>query len=133
MKNQTNSNKGKDNPSNQPVDSRIAAVRDLIFGENMQQYDQDFTEVSSQIAELRKETDKSLVALVSRLEDTGKSQNNLATNLENKITALQKSTEASIEKLALDIDKKIERLDDAKADRKKLGKALEKIALMLQG
>lgn len=119
MKTENKSNKGNNKPSNQPVDSRIAAVRDLIFGENMQQYDQDFTEVSSQIAELRKDTDKNLA--------------NLASNLQNKIDALQKSTEASLEKMATDIDKKLERLDDAKADRKKLGKALEKIALMLQG
>lgn len=133
MKNQTNSNKGKDTPSNQPVDSRIAAVRDLIFGENMQQYDQDFTEVTSQIAELKKETDKKLATLVSNLGDSDKGLSDLSTNLENKIVALQKSTEVSIEKLALDIDKKLARLDDAKSDRKKLGKALEKIALMLQG
>ncbi len=119
MKTENKSNKGNNKPSNQPVDSRIEAVRDLIFGENMQQYDQDFTEVSSQIAELRKDTDKSLA--------------NLASNLQNKIDAFEKSTEASLEKMATDIDKKLERLDDAKADRKKLGKALEKIALMLQG
>ena len=119
MKTETNSNKGNDKPSNQPVDSRIAAVRDLIFGENMQQYDQDFNEVSNQIAELRKATDKNLESLAS--------------SLQNKIDALQKATEVSIEKLTTDIDKKLERLDDAKADRKKLGKALEKIALMLQG
>ena len=119
MKTENKSNKGNDKPSNQPVDSRIAAVRDLIFGENMQQYDQDFTEVSSQIAELRKHTDQNLA--------------NLASNLQNKIDAFQKSTEASLEKIAADIDKKLERLDDAKTDRKKLGKALEKIALMLQG
>ena len=133
MKSENKSNKGNNKPSNQPVDSRIAAVRDLIFGENMQQYDQDFTEVSSQIAELRKETDKNLATLVSNLGEGHKGLNDLSANLENKIAALQKYTETSLEKLATDLDKKFERLDDAKTDRKKLGKALEKIALMLQG
>ena len=99
----------------------------------MQQYDQDFNEVSNQIAELRKDTDRNLASLASNLEKGNNGLNDLSSNLENKITALQNSTKASIEKLLVDIDKKLERLDDAKADRKKLGKALEKIALMLQG
>jgi len=119
MKNKKDLNKGMETSSDQPVDSRIAAVRDLIFGENMQQYDQDFSEVSSQIAKLKKDTDKNL--------------SDLASNLQSKLDALQKSTNVSLEKLSTDIDKKLERLDEAKADRKKLGKALEKIALMLQG
>jgi len=119
MKKSNPHKQAKETLDNQPVDSRIAAVRDLIFGENIQQYDRDFNEVSSQIAELRKDTDKIL--------------NELTSNLETKIDAIQKSTDASLEKLITEIDKKLERLNDAKADRKKLGKALEKIALMLQG
>jgi len=108
-----------DNLTNASVDNRLAAVRDLIFGENMQQYQQHFDEVYDKIDSLKGQADENLADLTS--------------NLENKIEALQKSTEASIEKLTVDIDKKISRLDEAKADRKKLGKALEKIALMLQG
>lgn len=128
-----NPNKGTKESSSQPVDSRIAAVRDLIFGENMVQYDQDFTEVSNQIAALKNDTDKNLASLASSLGESDKDLNNLSTTLENKIAALQRSTEVSIEKLSIDIHKKLDQLDDAKADRKKLGKALEKIALMLQG
>jgi len=119
MKNQNNSNKVKEKSLNQPADSRIAAVRDLIFGENMQQYDQDFNEVTDQIAELKKANDKN--------------SSELATNLQVKLDAIKEATDISIAKLSEDIHKKLERLDEAKADRKKLGKALEKIALMLQG
>jgi len=104
---------------NEPADSRLAAVRDLIFGENMQQYDKDFSEVSNQIDSLKQSADKNLT--------------DLASNLEHKIEVLRKNTEVSLEKLSVDIDKKLAQLDDSKADRKKLGKALEKIALMLQG
>ena len=133
MKNQNNSNQGKEKSLNQPADSRIAAVRDLIFGENMQQYDQDFTEVSSQISELKKETDKNIASLITNIEERDKNNTDLSTKLQTSLQSLQKSTEASLEKLIVDIDKRFERLDEAKADRKKLGKALEKIALMLQG
>ena len=119
MTKESNLEKGKASASNEAVDGRLAAVRDLIFGENIQQYEINFDEVYERITVLKGETDKNLSSAV--------------TNLENKIEALQKATEASIERLTSDMDKKISNLDDAKADRKKLGKALEKIALMLQG
>ncbi len=104
--------------SNSTADNRLAAVRDLIFGENIQQYDRDFTEVSNQISALKESTNKDLIDLASRLE--------------SKIDALQKSNE-DVRKMAESFDKKIARLEETKADRKKLGKALEKIAAMLQG
>ena len=45
---------------------------------------------------------------------------------------LESLMDLKIQDLNDDLDKKIADLDDEKADRKKLGKALEKIALMLQ-
>ncbi len=105
--------------SNSAAENRLAAVRDLIFGENMQQYDKDFTEVSNQISALKEDTDKNLV--------------NLASSLENKIEKLQKSNEMAMQKMIETFEKKMTQLDEGKADRKKLGKALEKIATMLQG
>ena len=119
MKKGNNLEKGNERISNEAVDNRIAAVRDLIFGENMQQYQNDFDEARELISNLKKESTETLA--------------DLSANFENKIQALQESTEESLNRLAADIDKKITRLDDNKADRKKLGKALEKIALMLQG
>ena len=119
MTKDNNLKKGKTGALKGTADNRLAAVRDLIFGENIQQYEINFDEVYEKIAALRGDSDKKIASAV--------------TNLENKIEALQKATEASIEKFSADIDKKISNLEDAKADRKKLGKALEKIALMLQG
>lgn len=119
MAKENNLEKGKTGASKEAVDNRLAAVRDLIFGENIQQYEINFDEVYEKIAALSGDSDKNLTKAVS--------------NLENKIEALQKATEASIQKFSADLDKKISNLDDVKADRKKLGKALEKIALMLQG
>ena len=119
MTKENNFEKGKKGVSKEAADSRLAAVRDLIFGENIQQYELNFDEVYEKIAALSGDSDKKIASAI--------------TNLENKIEAFQKAQEASIEKLTADIDKKISNLDEAKADRKKLGKALEKIALMLQG
>lgn len=102
----------------QQVDSRIAAVRDLIFGENIQQYNSEFADVYNKIEALKNETQKSLSDSV--------------THLENKLADLESLMEHKIQDLTDDFEKRLADLDDEKADRRKLGKALEKIALMLQ-
>lgn len=107
-----------DNFSKQTTDSRIAAVRDLIFGENMQQYEVNFDEVYEKIAALKNETNEKFAELT--------------TELNKQVEILQKASDTAIEKLHQEFANKMAHLDDAKADRKKLGKALEKIALMLQ-
>lgn len=102
----------------QQVDTRIAAVRDLIFGENIQQYNSDFEDVFNKIKALQNKTESSLADAI--------------TNLENKLADLESLMDHKFQDLNDDLDKKLADLDDEKADRKKLGKALEKIALMLQ-
>tara|TARA_R110002049_G_scaffold67310_4_gene174933 strand:- start:4667 stop:5020 length:354 start_codon:yes stop_codon:yes gene_type:complete len=104
--------------STQQVDSRIAAVRDLIFGENIQQYNSEFEDVFNRIKALQNDTEKNL-------------ENSVA-SLESRLADLESLMDLKIQDLNDDLDKKIADLDDEKADRKKLGKALEKIALMLQ-
>lgn len=112
------SEKSKAPDTNQEVDSRIAAVRDLIFGENIQQYNSEFEDVFNKIKALQNETQKNLGDSVA--------------NLENKLADLESLMDHKFQDLNEDLDKKLADLDDEKADRKKLGKALEKIALMLQ-
>lgn len=102
----------------QAMDTRIAAVRDLIFGENIQQYNSEFEDVYNKIKALQNETQKNLADSV--------------TNLENKLADLESLMEHKFQDLNEDLDKRLADLDDEKADRRKLGKALEKIALMLQ-
>lgn len=104
--------------SNQQVDSRIAAVRDLIFGENIQQYDSEFSDVYDKINALKEETKKNLAESV--------------TNIENKLADLESLVDHKFQDLNDDLDKRLADLDNEKADRRKLGKALEKIAQMLQ-
>ena len=111
--------KKQENPEKEQVavDNRIAAVRDLIFGENMQQYSHDFDDVYNKI---------------KLKEDTSENLSNTTTQLEDRINELEARIEKSIEDLSSDMTKRLDEIDDAKADRVKLGKALEKIALMLQ-
>ncbi|WP_299013748.1 hypothetical protein [uncultured Polaribacter sp.] len=110
----------KNNPEEekQQVDNRIAAVRDLIFGENIQQYNSEFEDVFNRIKALKDSNEK-------KLSDS-------VTDLENKLADLESLMEHKIADLNEDLDKKIADLEDEKADRKKLGKALAKIAQMLQ-
>lgn len=100
------------------VDSRIAAVRDLIFGENIQQYNSEFADVYEKIKALENQTKQNLAESVIHLE--------------NKLADLESLMDHKFQDLNEDLDKRLADLDDEKADRRKLGKALEKIALMLQ-
>ena len=60
--------KSEESISNQ-VHSRIAAVRDLIFGENIQQYNTEFSDLYKKIENLQEETRKSLSDSVINLEN----------------------------------------------------------------
>ncbi|MDP5092693.1 MAG: hypothetical protein NWQ17_05255 [Polaribacter sp.] len=104
--------------ANHQVDSRLAAVRDLIFGENIQQFNAEFADVYEKLKTLDDKTSRNLSESV--------------TNLENKLADLESLMDHKFQDLIDDLDKRMADLDDEKADRRKLGKALEKIAQMLQ-
>ena len=111
-------NSDTQNAANSQEIDRIEAVRNLIFGENIKQYNNEFADVYEKIKALQNETKQNLAASVS--------------NLENKLADLESLVDHKFQELNEDIDKRLADLDDEKADRRKLGKALEKIALMLQ-
>ena len=113
-----NSEENNEPASNQQVDSRIAAVRDLIFGENIQKYDSEIADVYDKINILQDKNAKALSDAVA--------------NIENKLADLESLVDHKFQDMTDDLDKKLADLDDEKADRRKLGKALEKIAQMLQ-
>jgi len=115
---ENNSEQQKPAVDSQKEVDRIAAVRELIFGENMVQYSTEFADVYDKIKSLKDQTNKSLEESV--------------TNLENKLADLESLMDHKFQDLNDDLDKRLADLDDEKADRRKLGKALEKIALMLQ-
>ena len=102
---------------NKMTDGRIAAVRDLIFGEDIKKYNSEFSKISKEITTLKKQTEEKILDSVKRLEDK-------LADLENLITH-------KIDSISSDLDKKIAD-NNNKEVRVKIGKALEKIALMLQ-
>ena len=84
--------------------SKIDAIKDILFGENIQTYDKEFEYVKSDILEKKNEL-LDLISDVRKELDTA--IDNLGTDLNIRITALEdKLEEKSLELDAKKIDKK---------------------------
>jgi gas vesicle protein len=90
--------------------SKLEAIKNLIFGENIQQYNSEFEELKADLLKKRKE-------LRDLIEDTrdeiSKSIDSLSTDLNIRITDLESKMED-----------RLEALDDQKTSREMLGTAL---------
>ncbi|MFT5821545.1 MAG: hypothetical protein ACI8ZM_002798 [Crocinitomix sp.] len=94
--------------------SKLQAVKELIFGQEIQNYDAEFKEIHKEI-------------------DENKAQNTEDTlNQQKALNQLEKAITARIDRLEVDLMKKIAVLDNKKADRAKLGKMLIQIGEKLQ-
>lgn len=95
-----------------PMDSssKIEAIKNLIFGENIQQYDSEFET-------LKNEIDKKKALLENYIDEVRnelmQSIDSLSTDVNIRITDLEDSLQAKTDALA-----------DEKVDRKELGKLL---------
>lgn len=91
-----------------PVDakSKIDAIKDLIFGENIQAYNTEFEAVKADILSKKKELENLIDDVKSELLQ---SIDSLNTDLNIRITDLEDS-----------VNDKLETLDSSKADRKLL-------------
>lgn len=102
--------------------SKMDALKDLIFGE-------EYAALRESLEHLAIETDQ-------RLSDLSKSLteriDTLEQNINTRIDTLNQDINERILKLEAHTNKAIEKLDDKKADRLKLGRALEKIGKSLQ-
>ena len=90
--------------------SKLEAIKNLIFGENIQQYDSEFEELKADIINKRNEL-KNL--LDETREELTAAVDNLSTDINIRVTELQDSLES-----------KLDEQDDAKLDRKKFGEML---------
>jgi len=102
--------------------SKMDALKDLIFGE-------EYAAIRESLEQLAVETDQrfnDLSQTISERIDT------LEQNINHKIDTLSQELNERINKLEANTNKAIEKLDDKKADRLKLGRALEKIGKSLQ-
>lgn len=102
----------RDTTSND-ASSKINAIKDLIFGENIQEYNHEFENIKADILKKKKE-------LEAFVEDTKtellKSIDNLSTDVNIRITELEDKTVENIENL-----------EDKKVDRQVLGDLLIKL------
>ncbi len=110
--------------SGMSTDPKIEAVKQLIFGENMQQHDSEFSEVRATIKktkqELVNEIDETRDALTNMINDTRES-------LTKAISDLRSDTNKKVSQLREDMDESIADLDDRKLNRKLLGALLQEM------
>jgi len=94
--------------------SKIQAVKELIFGEEIQDYGQQFRDISSELESIRD------LILENKNEN------------DRLREELEKATESSMQKMETKLLEKIQKLQDTKTDRAKLGKMLVQIGEKLQ-
>ncbi len=92
---------------------QIDAIRNIIFGQNMQDYDQKFTTVNDNLKQNRQEIDE-------KIEQTKKFLLEEMRQMENRFNA-------QLQDLNDRLTKESERLEDKKLNRKQLGELLIEI------
>lgn len=100
--------------NNLTTDDRLEAVRDLLFGQNVQEYRGEFKELKDQLNQNKEDLDKGVTDLQSDL---------LA-----KLEAIDKKLSDRIEEMNSQLNSKLDSLNNDKVDRKKLAKLLQSIA-----
>lgn len=99
-------------PGNSPMDSssKIETIKNLIFGENIEQYDSEFDKIRKEIEKKKKTLDDYVDEVRNELMQ---SIDSLSTDVNIRITDLEDSLQAKTDAIAED-----------KVDRKQLGKLL---------
>lgn len=106
------------------ADPKIEAVKQLIFGENMQQYDSEFNEIKALIKKTRTEIE-------NELNDTRDALNKLINQtketLNSEVNDLRSDMNKKVTQLRSDMDEAVADLDERKVNRKLLGTMLQEI------
>lgn len=101
------------------ANSKIEAIKELIFGENMQEYDSEFDKLKKDIVTKRDE-------LRNFIEDTRQelmtSIDNLSTDVNIRITDLENA-----------LEDKVDQLNQQKVDRDTLGSLLINLGEKIKG
>jgi hypothetical protein len=100
----------KDNTEKLDSSSKIEAIKNLIFGENIEQYDSEFTTLKKDLEKKKKILEDYIDEVRNELMQ---SIDSLSTDVNIRITDLEDSLNA-----------KAEALTEQKVDRKELGKLL---------
>lgn len=103
-------NSDKEKKANMDSSSKIEAIKNLIFGENIEQYDSEFDTLKKDLDTKK----KALEAYIDEVrEELMQSIDSLSTDVNIRITDLEDSLNA-----------RAEALSEEKVDRKELGKLL---------
>ncbi len=106
------------------LDPKIEAVKQLIFGDNMQQYDSEFNEIKALIKKTRTDVE-------NEINDTRDALNKLINQtketLTNEISDLRSDMNKKVTQLRADMDDSVADLDEKKVNRKLLGTMLQEM------
>lgn len=105
--------KENNQPQNAANDAKIDAIKELIFGENIQQYDVEFKEIRDSIKLAQKQMNE-------RLENT-------AAELKNLIDTVQNEQNQKLSDLQSKMNEEVASLKSTKLDRQLLGDLLQEI------
>jgi len=87
-----------------PLDSKLDAIKEIIFGEQIKEYNAEFSKVDSEINKLK----SNLESQINTLEEA----------FNKKLADQQKSFDEQLSTLKSDTLKAVEKLDENKLDKK---------------
>ena len=105
------------NKSDELNSKKIDAIKELIFGENMEEYDHKFHDLFDKIEAFHDEFEERMLKTNSKIV--------------SDVKHLAKKTDNHIESLKNELAKQIAKLDDEKSDKRTLGKMLGEISKKL--
>ncbi len=101
------------------LDPKINAIKEIIFGNEIQDYNQQFQEISKSLERQKQEFKDEIAELKKELSETIQNFEKELSKAENRLNAL--------------IDKEANSLQDKKADRKALAKMFSTLSDKLAG
>lgn len=105
-------------PKSEQEIEKLSAIRDIIFGNEIKEYNQEFSELKKII-----DTNKA---------ESNKKDDDLQNDLDKKIDDLSAKMDSKIQELDKKLSASIAALAEEKTDRKQLGDLLEKIGKELK-
>lgn len=104
---------------------KINAIRDIIFGSDMQEYENKFEtlkkELDDRYEKQKKDLQKLQKAIDSKMDD-----------LKDHVEELRRQFDTRVDSLTSDVNQELDQLRDEKTDRHALGALLEEIGRKLQ-
>ena len=104
---------------------KINAIRDIIFGSDMQEYDHKFETLKKDLDDRYKKHKKDLQELQKTID-------NKLDELKDTMMELKKQTDTQIDSLTSDVNQELDTLRDDKTERRTLGALLEELGRKLQ-